>query len=100
MENELDDLESLPDLFRDTSNEIDFDNSISSESSDDNLIQSLRTQECDQTPKKARKIVANPMKWMCNARKIAHQTGKSYKRKRGENVPERRVKTLKNCNLQ
>ncbi|GBN16035.1 hypothetical protein AVEN_253301-1 [Araneus ventricosus] len=42
------------------------------------------THERDQTPKKAKKIVANPMKWKCNARKIAHQTGKSYISERGK----------------
>ncbi|GBN40549.1 hypothetical protein AVEN_189818-1, partial [Araneus ventricosus] len=40
-------------------------------------------QEPDQIQKKARKIVANTMKWKCNARKIAHQTVKSYISKRG-----------------
>ncbi|GBM57631.1 hypothetical protein AVEN_225012-1 [Araneus ventricosus] len=100
MENKLGDIESLPDLFSDTGIEFDFVHSTSSESSDDSFIQNLRIHERDQTPKKARKIVANPMKWKCNARKIAHQTGKSYISKRGGNVPERRVKTLKNCNLQ
>ncbi|GBO00263.1 hypothetical protein AVEN_268926-1 [Araneus ventricosus] len=100
MEKKLSDLESLPDLFSDTGNEIDFVHSTSRESSDDSFIQSLRIQERDQTPKKAKKIVANPMKWKCNARKIALQTGKSYISKRRKNVPERRVKTLINCNLQ
>ncbi|GBL81601.1 hypothetical protein AVEN_93399-1 [Araneus ventricosus] len=56
-------------------------------------------QERDQTSKKARKVVANPIKWKCKARKIAHQTGKSYISKRGKNLPERKVKTFKNCNL-
>ncbi|GBM00731.1 hypothetical protein AVEN_150900-1 [Araneus ventricosus] len=41
-------------------------------------------QESGQTPKKASKTVANTMKWKCNARKIAHQTGKSYIGKRGK----------------
>ncbi|GBO43270.1 hypothetical protein AVEN_155496-1 [Araneus ventricosus] len=41
MENMLDDVESLPDLFSDTGNEIDFVHSTSSESSDDSFIQSL-----------------------------------------------------------
>ncbi|GBN32905.1 hypothetical protein AVEN_231838-1 [Araneus ventricosus] len=82
MKNKLADLERLPDLFNDTGNEIDIVNSTSSESSDDSFIQSLKIQERDQTPKKARKIVANPMKWKCNARKIARQTGKSYISKR------------------
>ncbi|GBM50459.1 hypothetical protein AVEN_203053-1 [Araneus ventricosus] len=99
MENKLGDLKSLPDLFSCTGNEIDFVHSTSRESRDDSCIQSLRIQERDETPKKASEIVANPMKWKCNARKIAHQTGKSYISKRGKNVPERRVKTLKNCNL-
>ncbi|GBL74885.1 hypothetical protein AVEN_243724-1 [Araneus ventricosus] len=67
MENKLGDLESLPDLFGDTGNEIDFVHSTSSESSDDSFIQNLRIQERDQTPKKARKIVANPMKWKYTA---------------------------------
>ncbi|GBM06596.1 hypothetical protein AVEN_220035-1 [Araneus ventricosus] len=84
MENKLRDLESLPDLFSDTGNGIDFVHSTSSESSDDSFIQTLGTQERDQNPKKARKIVANPMKWKCNAMKIAHQTGKSYINKRGK----------------
>jgi hypothetical protein len=43
--------------------------------------------------------VANPLKWKSNIRKIAHQAGKSYVSKRGKNVEERRVKTLKNCNV-
>ncbi|GBM06059.1 hypothetical protein AVEN_49439-1 [Araneus ventricosus] len=42
MENKLGNLESLPDLFSDTGNEIDFVHSTSSESSDDSFIQSLR----------------------------------------------------------
>ncbi|GBN80128.1 hypothetical protein AVEN_136881-1 [Araneus ventricosus] len=84
MGNKLGDLRSLPDLFSDIGNEIDFLHSISSESSDDSFIQSLRMQGRDQTPKKAKKIVANPMKWKCNTRKIAYQTGKSYISKRGE----------------
>ncbi|GBM32843.1 hypothetical protein AVEN_216545-1 [Araneus ventricosus] len=84
MENKLGDLESLPDLFSVTGNEIDFVHSTSSKSKDDSFIQSLRIQECDQTSKKARKIVANPMKWKCNARKVAHQTGKSHISKRGK----------------
>ncbi|GBM12941.1 hypothetical protein AVEN_163998-1 [Araneus ventricosus] len=42
------------------------------------------TQERDQTPKQARKIVTNPTKWKCNARKIAYQTSKSYISKRGK----------------
>ncbi|GBN26486.1 hypothetical protein AVEN_109133-1 [Araneus ventricosus] len=84
MENKLGDLESLPDLFSDTGNEIDFVHSTSSESSDDRFIQSLRIQERAQVQKKARKIVANPVKWKCNARKIAHQIGKSYISKGGK----------------
>ncbi|GBM64745.1 hypothetical protein AVEN_129112-1 [Araneus ventricosus] len=83
MDNKLGDLESLPDLFSDTGNEIDFVHSTSVESIDISFIQSFRLQERDQTPKKTRKIVANPMKWKCNARKIAHQTGKYYISKRG-----------------
>ncbi|GBL89182.1 hypothetical protein AVEN_255293-1 [Araneus ventricosus] len=42
MDNKLGYLESLPELFSDTDNEIDFVHSTSSESSGDNFIQSLR----------------------------------------------------------
>ncbi|GBM52308.1 hypothetical protein AVEN_126389-1 [Araneus ventricosus] len=52
--------------------------------------------ERDQTLKKGWKIVANPMKWKCKARKIAHQTRKSYISRRGGNEPEKRVKSEKN----
>ncbi|GBN13246.1 hypothetical protein AVEN_101716-1 [Araneus ventricosus] len=41
LQNKLCDLESLPDLFSDTGNEIDFVHSTSNESSNDSLIQSL-----------------------------------------------------------
>ncbi|GBO33651.1 hypothetical protein AVEN_20543-1 [Araneus ventricosus] len=74
MENKLKDLESLPDLFRDTHNEIEF-RPFHIKCSDNSFIQSLRLKERDQTSKKTRKIVANPMKWKCNAREIVHQTG-------------------------
>ncbi|GBN08168.1 hypothetical protein AVEN_1034-1, partial [Araneus ventricosus] len=43
MENKLGYLESLPDLYSDTSNQIDFVHSTSSESSDDSFMQSLST---------------------------------------------------------
>ncbi|GBM13694.1 hypothetical protein AVEN_148212-1 [Araneus ventricosus] len=56
-----------------------------------------RTQKRDQTQKKARKIMANPMKWKRNVRKPNRQI---LRKEKGGNVPERRVKTLKNCNLQ
>ncbi|GBL73170.1 hypothetical protein AVEN_159245-1 [Araneus ventricosus] len=72
MENKMCDLKSLPDLFRDTGNEIDFVHSASGESNDDSFVQSLRTQECDQTLKKARKIMANPMKWKCTTIEKRH----------------------------
>ncbi|GBO40688.1 hypothetical protein AVEN_91575-1 [Araneus ventricosus] len=76
MVNKLFDLESLPDLFSDTGIEIDFAHS---------------TSERDQTPKKAKEIMVNPMKWKCIASKIDHHTGKSYISQ--GNVTERRRKT-------
>ncbi|GBO06775.1 hypothetical protein AVEN_43932-1 [Araneus ventricosus] len=66
MENKLCDLESVPDLFSDTGSVIDFVHSTPSVNNDDSFISSLRTQERDQTLKKAREMVANRKKWKYN----------------------------------
>ncbi|GBN86608.1 hypothetical protein AVEN_106572-1, partial [Araneus ventricosus] len=73
-ENKLCDLQSVPDLFSYAGSDIDFVHSTPSENNDDSFISSLRTEESDQTQKKAREIVANRNKWKYNVREISHLT--------------------------
>jgi hypothetical protein len=51
-----------------------------------------------QTPKKhTRKILANPSTWKSNIAKKACQAGKEYTNRRGKQVQQKQVKTLKDC---
>ncbi|XP_013161945.1 PREDICTED: uncharacterized protein LOC106113648 [Papilio xuthus] len=47
--------------------------------------------------KRSRSSVPNPSKWACNVRKLKHEKGEAYISRRGKYVPERCVKTTKDC---
>ncbi|KAL4715740.1 hypothetical protein ACJJTC_006319 [Scirpophaga incertulas] len=48
-------------------------------------------------PKRKRSLKPNPGSWACNVRKLKHQRGEAYINSRGKYVPERKVKTTKDC---
>ncbi|XP_049875139.1 uncharacterized protein LOC126373153 [Pectinophora gossypiella] len=47
--------------------------------------------------KRSRNRVPDPSSWACNVRKTKHQSGEAYINKRGKYVPERQIKSTKNC---
>ncbi|KAI5642870.1 hypothetical protein NE865_05168 [Phthorimaea operculella] len=44
-----------------------------------------------------RGLVPNPSTWACNVRKVKHQSGEAYISRRGKYVPERKIKSTKDC---
>ncbi|KAJ0176291.1 hypothetical protein K1T71_008465 [Dendrolimus kikuchii] len=53
--------------------------------------------ESDSRKKHPRSHIPNPTMWACNVRKQKHQKGEAYISRRGKYVPERKVKTTKDC---
>lgn len=47
--------------------------------------------------KRPRNQTPNPTTWACNVRKQKHQKGEAYISRRGKYVPERKIKTTKDC---
>lgn len=47
--------------------------------------------------KRSRSHTPNPSEWACNVRKLKHQRGEAYVNRRGKLVPEKHVKTTKDC---